>query len=316
MAYHAGVLRALEQVGGITPDAADLVIGTSAGSVVGAYMRSGWTPEDMWNLAMGSHPSYDGLSVEEIDERNRSILAPAFSHPVDLIRRGVGSAYVATRSFVRVPPAALRALPRVPSFLTRAFPGGLFAMEEGRRRFAEELPVSWPDKALWLCAFDIERGRRVVLGRPGRAPLASLQKAVLASCAIPGVYPPVRIGRLTLADGGVYSTTNLDLAAKHGCDVIIGIAPMAYDTAGPLPAALNQLVRRVPARMLVNEMVEARNRGSEVLLLRPSAGELRIHGPNLMRRHGWDVVARAAYEHTARTLETDRFRAVLGEVAA
>lgn len=318
LAYHAGVLRALDEVAGFAPDDADLVIGTSAGSVAAAYVRTGWSTQDLYDVAMGTHPSVDGLSMEELDTRSRGILERRFDDPFTLLRRAIGSAYVAGRSFVRLPAPMLRA----PDALQKAFPGGLFANAEGKRRFAEELPVGWPEKDLWLCTYDIHRGRRVVLGRPTRrprpshAPLASLQQAVLASCAIPGVYPPSQIGSLTLVDGGVWSTTNLDLAAKAGCDLIIGVAPMAYDTVGPLPNPVTQLIRRVPARMLVGEMAEARRRGAEVLLIRPSAGELRIHGSNLMRRAGWERVARAAFEGTAKLLETERFQTVLTEAAA
>lgn len=316
LAYHAGVLRALERVAGIKPDSADLIVGTSAGSVAGAYLRSGWTTDQLWQVALGTEPALADLSPEEIQARLRNIMAPAFTNPLTLARRLVGSAYVAGRALVRVPVPALR----VPAVLQRAFPGGVFAMTEGRRRFAEELGVSWPDRPLWLCAVDLDRGRRVVLGRTDdpsdAAPLASLQAAVAASCAIPGLYSPVRVGSLTLVDGGVHSTTNLDLAASAGCRVILGVAPMAYDTGGSLPSPLTRLVRRLPARMVVGEMALARRLGAEVLLIRPSAKELRIHGVNLMRCSGWDLVAKAAYESAARQLETERFRRVLGERAA
>ena len=311
LAYHAGVLRALEHAG-VVPDDADLIVGTSAGSVAAAYMRSGWSTEELWQIALGTHPSMDGLSAEELDERARAILSPAFRDPLTLARRMVGSAYVAGRSFVRLPAPFLR----VPDALQRVFPGGVFEMVEGRRRFAEELPVGWPDKALWLCCVDVESGRRVVLGKPGRAPLASLQSAVSASCAIPGLYPPVRVGTRTLVDGGVHSTTNLDLASRAGCSLVICAAPLAYDTGGSLPAPWTQLMRRIPARMLVDEMAAARRHDTEVLLIRPSAGELRIHGMNLMRRGGWDLVAKAAYESASRQLATDRFQGVLRERAA
>jgi NTE family protein len=142
-----------------------------------------------------------------------------------------------------------------------------------------------------------------------------LQDAVAASCAIPGIYEPVRVGAMTLVDGGAWSTTNLDLAASAGCKLIVGIAPMAYDTAGPMPAPFAQVVRRVPARMLVGEMAVARRLGAEVLLVRPSASELRLHGANLMRNSGWDRIAVAAYDGTARLLETERFQAALREAA-
>ena len=54
LAWHAGVLRALEHAG-IVPDAADVIIGTSAGSVAAAYMRSGWTTEELWQVALGKY---------------------------------------------------------------------------------------------------------------------------------------------------------------------------------------------------------------------------------------------------------------------
>lgn len=316
LAYHAGVLRALELVAGIRPDSAELIVGTSAGSVAGAYVRSGWTTEQLWQIALGTGPALAGLAAAEIHRGPGGVMAPAATNPFTLARRMVGSAYVAGRSLVPVPTPPLQ----VPGVLQRAFPGGVFAMSEGRRRFAEELPVGWPDKALWVCAVDLDRRRRVVLGRQasGRdaVPLASLQAAVRASCAIPGLYPPVRIGPLTLVDGAVHSSTNLELAAAAGCRVILGVAPMAYDTAGALPSHLTQLVRRLPARRVVGEMAMARRAGAEVLLIRPSAQELRIHGINLMRRSGWDLVAKAAYESAARQLETERFRRVLGDRAA
>lgn len=316
LAYHAGVLRALEVEAGIRPSDADLIIGTSAGSVAAAYLRSGWSTVDFYDFVRGTHPADDGLSVEELDARSREVLDRTFDDPLTLVRRAVGSAYVAGRAFVRLPGPVLRA----PAILQRAFPGGLFANTEGRRRYADDLPAEWPDADLWLCTYDVDRGRRVVLGRPSRRtgrirPTPSLQEAVLASCAIPGLYPPVRVGPMTLVDGGVWSTTNLDLAAKAGCDLIIGSAPMAFDTSGPLPNPFAQLFRRVPARMLSSEMGVARSLGAEVLLLRPSARELRVHGANLMRRDGWDLVAKAAYESTSRTVATDRFRRVLADAA-
>lgn len=311
LAYHAGVLRALERVAGIPPDSADLVVGTSAGSVAGAYIRSGWSAERLWQLALGAEPSLEALSPEELEVRRRNILAPAFTDSLTLARRLVGSAYVVGRCVVRVPMPWLK----VPPVLERAFPGGVFAMHEGRRRFSEELPAAWPGKPTWLCAVDIDGGRRVVLGRDGDAPPTSLQAAVSASCAIPGVYAPVRVGPLTLVDGGVYSSTNLDVAAAAGCRVIVGVVPLAWDTASAHPPALTQLARRGPARRAVQEMAAARRQGAEVLLLRPSAAELRLHGVNLMRGHGWDLVARAAYESAARQLDRPRSRAVLAGVA-
>src|SRR5688572_27660471 len=92
IAYHAGVLHALEEVGGWAADDADLMVGTSAGSVVGAYLRSGWTTDDLWQLALGTHAELGSLTGLGPDRRG--ILTPNFRGPFDLWRRVMGSAFV------------------------------------------------------------------------------------------------------------------------------------------------------------------------------------------------------------------------------
>lgn len=308
LTYHAGVLRALEQVGGYRPGDADVVIGTSAGSVAGAYLRSGWTTEGFWDLALGTHPTLAGLDPAEIDAMRSEMFTPRFRTGPELARRLLGSSFVIGRSLWRMPA------PVVPGWMRRVFPGGLFDMTEGKRRFAGDLPGEWPQRPLWLCAVDITSGRRVVLGRQGSPP-ASLHEGITASCAIPGFYQPVMVGGLTLVDGGAYSTTNLDLAADGDVDLIICVAPMAYDTASA-PSAVERLLRRIPARRLASEVSQARSRGVEVLMFRPTAGEVRRQGLNFMRGTGWEELTRTAYEAAARTLETPRFRRALGDLAA
>ena len=302
MAYHAGVTRALEQAG-IRAGDADLLVGTSAGSVIAAYLRSGWTGEDFWAFALGTHPTLAELSDNEVASRRRQIFTPRWRSPMELGRIAVGSAYVLGQAVVRRP-----ALP-IPGWLRRRFPGGLFAMTEGERRLPEELAPEWPDKALYLCTVDINTGRRIVLGREG-APEVSVAQAVLASCAIPGFYQPVKVGKYTLVDGGVHSSTNLDLAAKFACDLIIGVAPMAYEPVDA-PDPIRQLVRLIPTRALSRETAYARRKGAEVLLIRPTAAELAIHGANLMRPTAGAEIARSSYDAAARLLDTDRFREAL-----
>lgn len=308
IAYHVGVLRALEVHAGFAPDDADLIVGTSAGSFMGAYVRAGYSTQEGWDLILGTHPKYAALSAAELAQVQAGILAPVFRSPLDVARRGIGSAYLLWRSIARVP------MPLPPGLLRQAFPGGLFAFKEGRRRFAEELPEEWPDKPLYLVAVNTVTGKRVVLGKRSD-PSVSLHDGVAASCAIPGVYQPVRVGKATLVDGGVYSTTNLDLTTRFGCDLVIVSAPMAYDPASP-PCAQHQLVRRIPTRSLSVEAAAARRRGAEVLLIRPTAPEIELHGFNMMRRDGWDLVAKAAYDATVAALETPRFKRALRRLPA
>ena len=294
MAYHAGTLKALNEVCGFDAADADLIVGTSAGSVVAAYLRTGWSVEDLWDLAMGTHPSVADLTPEEREAEQRAHLAPTWTNPYDFVRRSVGSAAVMAQ-------AMLPFVPRPPAVLGRQFPGGLYSMEAVRGRFEEEVGLEWPARPTYLCASDLRSGRRVVFGTPGSLE-ADLPTAVMASCAIPGFFRPVRHGEHVLVDGGVSSTTHLDLAAITGHRRIIAVAPMAFDPTAA-PANLAQLTRRRPARALAREARMARRLGAELMLVRPCAEELKVHGRNLMAPDVAAAVARSAYECAARQLE-------------
>lgn len=311
LAYHVGVLRALEEVGGFVPNSADLVVGTSAGSVIAAYIRSGWTPEDLWKIVLsgGSElpPAPESASDMAADSPLPELFVVAFHTPVELVRRSLGSAFVLARSLLRTP------LPSLPGPLRRAFPAGLFEMAGGRRRFDHELPDSWPDRATWLCAVDIVSGRRMVLGRR-RPPQLTLPQAVMASCAIPGAYPPVRYGRRELIDGGAHSSSNLDLGVDFGADLIIGVVPMGYDQVDP-PGCSGRLLRRIANRSLDAELAGADRQGSRVFLIRPTAAEVRLHGVNFMRSGDLLPLSQAAYDATARRLESGEFSRFLDTAA-
>jgi predicted acylesterase/phospholipase RssA len=115
----------------------------------------------------------------------------------------------------------------------------------------------------------------------------------------------------TLVDGGVHSTSNLDLATGFGADVAIAVVPMAFDTH-PRPALAHQLGRLHAHRRLQRELAETKAAGTSVLLLRPTAEDLDAFGGlNMMRRQGNEQVARVAYDSAARQLSTPRARAVL-----
>lgn len=317
MQYHAGTLHALAEVGGLDPVPADVIVGTSAGSVMAALLRTGWTPADLWAFAQGTHPLVAELDEAERERRRQSVFTPRFSGPIDLARRTVGSAYVLARTAWRVPA------PPVPGFLARGFPGGLFD-SGAREQLAEVLPEAWPERATWLVAVDLRTGQRVPLGKRGAPPL-TLREGVRASCAIPGIYPPVRMGGRTLVDGGAHSTTNLDLLRRSGCGLVVAVAPMTYDPARP-PGRASMVSRQRALRSLQGEARIVKDGGAaeragerprtEVLLVRPSREELALHGARLMRPENGPGVATAAYDAAARLLDTPRFKAALERLAA
>lgn len=281
-AHHVGVLCALEREIGFTHADAEVVIGTSAGSAIGAYLRTGWTTDQLMGRA------------HDLQEAAPS---PVAGSPLRVARHAVGSAYILARTAVRV-PSVLSVPPA--GILRRAFPAGLVTIGEGLSILDRELPRRWPDEGLWLSAYDLVQRRRVVLSsRP--APYLPLPDAVRASCAIPGVYAPVHVGDTVLVDGGVWSLTNLDLALAAGCDVAICIAPLAYDLEQPPPIA-GRTFRHFTTRWLTREVAATRRDGLRVLVLAPGPESVQVHGVRLMRGHGLEQVAETAYHETCRWL--------------
>jgi NTE family protein len=303
LAYHAGVLRALQKEAGFVPDDAQIVVGTSAGSVMTAYIRAGHSIDDLWDLALGTHASMEGLGQTPTERRAKTAFTPAFGSLMDLGRRAIGSTVLLGRSLVRFPT------PRIPDALIPLLKAGLFRMDEAEARFHEDLGDEWPRSSTAICAVDIGTGRRVVFGSAD-APEATLPEAVLASCAVPGLYVPPQIGGRTYVDGGVHSSTNLDVAARAGVDLIICIAPMAYDPSSDVDP-VGRVTRRIAANQLAHEVRLARGRGAEVLMFRPTGDDVRVQGVNLMRASGAEAVADCAYDEACRLLATDRFRLAL-----
>lgn len=299
MAYHAGALKALDEWGA-KPETADVVVGTSAGAVIGAYLRSGWSPADFYDYAHGRHRD-STADREEQRQETRRIFTPLWDSGAERVRRSIGSIFsvVSSRGYWpgRVPMSALR----------RLFPAGLYATDETRERLHSDLPQEWPSEELYLCAAELYTGELVPFGRPGSPP-APLPDAVLASTAIPGVFPPVKIGGRFYVDGGVRTATSLDLAAEAGCDAILCVAPLGYLKEGRLPLHdpfmwAPIVVRSLFARTLAGEVREARARGTDVLVIRPFLEDLRLHGTNSMRHADRAEITESGRVSTLRFLE-------------
>jgi NTE family protein len=165
-----------------------------------------------------------------------------------------------------------------------------------------------------LATYDLVKRRRVVLGRPGE-PYVALSEAVRASCAIPGLYSPVRAADAVLVDGGAWSLTNLDLASLAGCDTVICVAPMSYDPSRP-PDPRDRVLREVSTRALVRATDRLRRQGIRVVALTPGPKEVAVQGVNLMRSTDLERVAEVAYSETGIHLRQLNNRGDLGGVAA
>jgi NTE family protein len=200
--------------------AADVVVGTSAGSTVAAQITSGATLADLYaaQLSDDSNEMEVALNLEELMARFAAAMKGA-TGPEDM-RRRIGTLALET--------------PTVSEAVRRAV-------------VASRLPeTSWPDRTLLLSAVEAGTGALTVFTRESGV---SLLDAVSASCAVPGVWPPVTIGGLRYIDGGVRSGTNADLAA--GCDCVLVITPSQPDVPLPWGNLQDEITQLQPAAVHV-----------------------------------------------------------------
>lgn len=123
----------------------------------------------------------------------------------------------------------------------------------------------WPDRPLLVVAVDALSGRREVFDRDGVAPLVD---AVVASRSMPGFYPPTTIGRRRFMDGGMYSSTNADLAA--GARLLVAVHPLAH---------------LLPVTELESELQVAQS--GESILIFPDEWSVAAFGGDLHGRTNW-----------------------------
>ena len=188
-------------------------------------------------------------------------------------------------------------------------PRGVISTDPIRDIVRRTVPSDWVEHpGFWAVACDYATGRRVAFGRPG-APGAELADAVAASCAIPGFYRPVDIGGRRYVDGGVRSTSNLDLLAGHGLDLVICLNPTSTRVAAgaglrgvnPLDRVMG-LNRAASGRRLGSEAKRVRAGGSEVVLIQPTSEDLAVIGNNLMSGKRRNQIIDTARRTVARAL--------------
>jgi NTE family protein len=147
------------------------------------------------------------------------------------------------------------------------------------------VPRGWsPHPGVRIVALDYDTGHRTVFG-DGSAPDADLADAVMASCAIPGWYQPVRIGEHRYIDGGAWSSTNLDLMVGAGLDEVYVLAPqVSFVRDAPRhwrTKVERQWRNRVTLRVL-RELHRVHADGADVTVLGPGEEDLEAFGANLM----------------------------------
>ncbi|MDP9346213.1 MAG: patatin-like phospholipase family protein, partial [Actinomycetota bacterium] len=274
-----GALEGLEAETGWTGAEAERIVGTSAGSVIGALTAAGVSPELMGAYASGA--SLDGYAEAEARAGSRK-------------DRDTGSEYRLSRSLPPLGPGSWRLIagtlrhPRKhnpAAMLAGWLPRGFVSTAPIQRLVESYIHDAWPaHPSYWAVAADYATGRRTAFGSDG-APEARVGEAVAASCAIPGFYHPPRISGRRYVDGGICSNSNLDLLAGRGLDLVLCLNPMSslVQGTGSAPAdRVGALVRTAAGKRVGHEARKLREVGTKVLILQPGSEDIQLMGLNLM----------------------------------
>jgi predicted acylesterase/phospholipase RssA len=223
--YEIGALRALDLLTvNRTVNDFDVYVGTSTGAFVGAMMANGVRPEEMMRVL----------------DRRRQAQFPSFELG-SLLRPNLGGF---ARSAVALPARAAQLAAGMAATLgqvsamdvvlgiAEALPSGAYT-GVGIERYVRTV-FEHPDRSddfrdlsaeLYLTATDLDTCERVVFGVPGWDDVP-ISTAVRASTALPMVYTPVKVRDRELVDGGIVSTTNLDIAVNAGAKFIVVVNPL------------------------------------------------------------------------------------------
>ena len=305
-AFHAGVLAGLEKATGYDPRCADVIVGTSAGSLVAALLRAGFSTADLEANASGRRLSAVGTRLLGRMGSQGQIPVPSLSHAD--FTRGPAAASVLLAALRRPWSVRLGAL------AAGLLPAGTVSTDELQSGMSNLFSGGWPALPTWICAVRLDDGSLTTFGRSG-APAAGIGPAVAASCAIPAFFRPVEIGGRRYVDGGSHSVTNADLLAAERLDLVIVSCPMAA-TRDALLLGPDLPLRAVVRMRLGRELESVRASGAEVVALQPNPAVRAAMGNNAMDGSRRREVAAAALEMTLARLREPQIRARLAVLAS
>jgi NTE family protein len=235
--YEIGALRALDLLTvNTTVNQFDVYVGTSAGSFVAAAVANGVTPEEMMRVIVQQVPT------SFPDARVSSLLRPNYR---EFLSRGL----LVPFRVAQLLRTLVRDLGQISAVdiavgMAEVLPSGLYS-ERGIENYVRRI-LSDPDRTddfrllqneLYLAATDLDTCERIVFGAEDWDDVP-ISTAVAASSALPMIYKPVRIKDRELVDGGIVSTTNLDIAVEAGAKLVVVV--------NPLVPYVNDFQKRIP----------------------------------------------------------------------
>jgi len=325
--YEIGALRALDLLAvNSTVNNFDVYVGTSAGSFVASMLANGVSPEEMMQVIN----SDDSMGLEDLDLDK--VLKPNY---LGFLSKGVA---LPLRTM-----ELLRSLVRIGEFsamdigvgLAEALPTGLYSgsglsdyVEDALSEGGRVNDFRMLEQELYLTATDLDTCERIVFGEDGWSDVP-ISKAVECSTCLPIVYKPVDLKGRQFVDGGIRSTTNVDIAVEKGAKFIVVVNPLVpyvNDFEKTIPTVFGRRVRRVsdmglPAianqtfRLIAHarlhqavEQWQEKYPGVDIILLEPDPNDELMFGTPIMdysrrleiARHGFESVTAALardYDH-------------------
>ncbi len=317
--YEIGALMALDEaVEGLDLNRMDVYVGVSSGSFITAALANGITTTEIYRLFI-ENEAVDGAKLKP-----EIFLKPAFK---EYFRRAKtvpgllveGVFRFATKPFSRGPVDAFAGL-------SRAIPTGIFDNEAISRFLSRtfSLPGRTNDfrklgARLYSVATDLDSGQSVSFGGPGFDHIP-ISKAVQASAALPGLFPPVRIEGHYYVDGALKKTLHASVALDDGAELVICLNPLVpfdADSArrrgkpdmeklveGGLPAVLSQTFRAIiHSRMQIGlSKYDTKYKGADVVLFEPDSDDHEMFFTNLFSYSSRQRVCEHAYQRTRQDL--------------
>jgi NTE family protein len=317
--YELGALLALEDsIEGLRLDRLDCYVGVSAGGFLAAALANRIAAPEIYRLFIESGEGEAALTPELFMRpalreylRRLRVLPPLAARLAwrSLRRPLQASAFESFTALGGAIPTGLFDNEAIHDYLARVFGG------RGRSNDFRKL-----DARLYLVATDLDTGESVSFGRPGHDEVP-ISKAVQASAALPGLFPPVELGGRHYVDGALRKTLHASEALQDGARLVICVNPLVpFDARlaarkgrgprsdlveGGLPAVLSQTFRAViHSRMAVGlSRYRAQFPRADVLLFQPDADDGEVFFTNPFGYAERRRVCEHAFERTRRDLQ-------------
>jgi NTE family protein len=323
--YEVGALRAFDLLAvNRTVNEFDVYVGTSSGSFVASMLANGVTPEEMMRVLNKRLPS----AIDDMDLGT-------------LLRPNLGGYLQAAALMPLRLIGLLRNLaPRIGEVsamdvgvgLAEGLPPGIYS-GRGVHDYLEEV-LSDPDRSndfrllereLYVTATDLDTCERIILGEGDWADVP-IAKAVECSTALPIVYEPVELKGRQLIDGGIRSTTNVDVAVERGAKFIVVVNPLVpyvNDFKRQIPTVFGTRVRRVSdmglpaianqtfkliAHARLHQAVsfwQEKYPGVDIILIEPEPNDELMFGTSIMDYSQRLAIARHGFESVTLALAND-----------